>query len=159
MVRAHATPHYTVVMGSPRSVRFDVSTVTKLAAYASRHPGMTNSSAAALLVEEGLRMDAHPGVVFREGPAGRRACLASGPDVWEVIRAVRSARDAEPSLGPDLVLEVVAENANLPLPALQVAVGYYGEYPDEIDRQIADADAAEERALQASERTRHLLDA
>ena len=104
-------------------------------------------------------MDAHPGVVFREGPAGRRACLASGPDVWEVIRAVRSARDAEPSLGPDLVLEVVAENANLPLPALQVAVGYYGEYPDEIDRQIADADAAEERALQASERTRHLLDA
>jgi hypothetical protein len=140
-------------------VRFDVSTVTKLAAYASRHPGMTSSSAAALLVEEGLRMDAHPGVVFREGPAGRRACLASGPDVWEVIRAVRSARAAEADLESDEVLEIVAENTNLPPSALQVAVGYYGEYADEIDRQIADADAAQERALESLEKARSLLDA
>jgi len=39
----------------------------------------------------------HPGVLFRTGPTGRRAGLAAGPDVWEVVRAVRSARGAEPA--------------------------------------------------------------
>lgn len=146
-------------MTAPRSVRFETSTVAKLAAYASRRPGMTSSSAAALLVEEGLRMDAHPGIVFREGPSGRRAGLAAGPDVWEVIRAVRSARDSEPHMASERILKAVADNTNVPLPALQVAVGYYAAYPDEIDQQVADADVAEEQALLAWERTRGLLDA
>ena len=35
-------------------------------------------------------MDDHPGIVFRDGTAGRRAGLAGGPDVWEVIGALRS---------------------------------------------------------------------
>ena len=33
-------------------------------------------------IDEGLRMEAHPGIVFRNGPSGRRAGLAAGPDVW-----------------------------------------------------------------------------
>ena len=43
-------------------------------------------------IDEGLRMEAHPGIVFRNGPSGRRAGLAAGPDVWEVVWA--SARPA-----------------------------------------------------------------
>jgi hypothetical protein len=35
-------------------------------------------------------MDDHPGIVFRDGPTGRRAGLAAGPDVWEVVSALRS---------------------------------------------------------------------
>ena len=64
------------------------------ASYVSRHPGLTASSVAARLVDEGLRMEEHPGVIFRNGPMGRRATLVGGPDVWEVIRALRSAREA-----------------------------------------------------------------
>ena len=45
-----------------------------------------------------MRMTEHPGVVFREGPTGRRAGLVGGADVWEVVRAVKSARAAEPDL-------------------------------------------------------------
>jgi len=152
-----ATGDYTVVMTSPRSVRFETSTLTKLSAYASRHPGMTSSGAAALLVEEGLRMDAHPGIVFRDGPAGRRAGLSGGPDVWEVIAAVVSAREADPELGPGDVLALVADNAGLPAPAVQVAVLYYGDYPDEIDQQVRDARDAQTSAEQALLRTSGLL--
>ncbi len=34
-------------------------------------------------------MAEHPGVVFRDGPTGRRAGLAAGPDVWEIIALPR----------------------------------------------------------------------
>ena len=35
-------------------------------------------------------MAEHPGIVFRDGPTRRRAAVAGGPDVWEIIRAVKS---------------------------------------------------------------------
>jgi len=40
-------------------------------------------------VREGLACAAHPGIVFKPGPAGRRAALAGGPDVWEIVGAPR----------------------------------------------------------------------
>jgi hypothetical protein len=43
----------------------------------------------ARLVDEGVRMEEHLGIVFRDGPTGRRAGLAGGPDVWEVIVVLR----------------------------------------------------------------------
>jgi len=49
-------------------------------------------------------MKEHPGVVFREGPSGRRAVLIGGPDVWEVVRVVKSARAAEPGLEAEAVV-------------------------------------------------------
>jgi hypothetical protein len=51
----------------------------------SRQTGQTRSAVAKLLLEEGLRMDAHSGIVFRAGSTGRRPGLAGGPDVWEVV--------------------------------------------------------------------------
>ena len=66
-------------------------------------------------VEEGLRMDAHPGIVFRDGPAGRRAGLASGPDVWEVIMVF---------LAEGRSVEGTAENLELPVRLVNAAVGY-----------------------------------
>lgn len=142
------TYDYTVAMSTPRSVRFDEATVDRLADYASRHPGMSSSSAAALLVEEGLRMDAHPGVVFRHGAMGRRAGLMGGPDVWEIVRAIKSARGD---------LQVVEGNTGLPSAQLRIAVAYYGSYPDEIDREIREADSAEEKVAQAQATSARLL--
>jgi hypothetical protein len=31
----------------------------------------------------------HSGVIFKDGPSGRRAALAYGPDVWGVIKFLR----------------------------------------------------------------------
>ena len=57
----------------------------------SRRSGQTRSAVAKQLLEEGLRMEQHPGIVFRSGPGGRRAGLIGGPDVWEVVGALRGA--------------------------------------------------------------------
>jgi protein-disulfide isomerase-like protein with CxxC motif len=144
-------------MASPRSVRFDPSTDAHLAAFVARHAGLSHSGAAALLVEEGLRMDAHPGVLFREGPAGRRAALVGGPDVWEVIRAVKSARANGADMTGDDVLALVAESTGLAPRALDVAVAYYSDYPTDIDALIAEADAVEESLERSVDQRRSLL--
>jgi hypothetical protein len=110
-----------------------------------------------MLVDEGLRMMEHPGVIFRTGPTGRRAGLAAGPDVWEVVRAVRSARAAEPDLGERELLTMVSENTGVPVRLIRVATGYWASYPDEIDAEVAAADAAEENAERAWRREQELL--
>ncbi|MCB1028810.1 MAG: hypothetical protein KDB24_13725 [Microthrixaceae bacterium] len=40
------------------------------------------------LIDEGLRAEAHPSVIFRDGPAGRRPVLIGGPEVSDVIGAI-----------------------------------------------------------------------
>ena len=71
-------------------------------------PGTSISAMTNQLVDEGLRGQEHPLVVFRDGPTGRRARLVPGPDVWEVINAVRSARASSPRLKPDAVVNEVS---------------------------------------------------
>lgn len=115
------------------------------------------SAAANMLVDEGLRMMERPGILFRPGPTGRRAGLAVGPDVWEVIRAIKSARMTEPGLDEHDLLEMVAENTGVPVRMIRVATSYWAAYPQEIDAEIAAADAAEESAEQAWRRERALL--
>jgi hypothetical protein len=83
--------------------------------------------------------------------------LVGGPDVHEVIRAVRSARAAEPTLEPDAVLAVVSTNTGVPPRLISAARRYWAAYPDEIDAWIQDADAVESQALIAWERRQHLL--
>jgi hypothetical protein len=151
--------NYNVVMSKRTAtpVRFDVPVAERLASFVAANPGMSLSSAANRLVDEALRMSEHPGIVFRPGPTGRRAALAAGPDVWEVVRAVKSARTAEPALADDGLLGLVADNAGLPLRLVRAAVRYWASYPGEIDAEIAAADAAEDAAEQAWRREQQLL--
>ena len=151
--------NYDVVVAkkAPTPVRFDLMVAARLQVFVSVNHGLSLSAAANMLVDEGLRMMEHPGVLFRPGPTGRRAGLAAGPDVWEVVRAVRSARAAEPELGEQELLAMLAENTGVPVRMIRVATGYWAAYPDEIDAEIAAADAAEESAEQAWRRERELL--
>ena len=125
--------------------------------FVAANPGMSLSSAANRLVDEALRVSEHPGITFRAGPTGRRAALAAGPDVWEVIRAIRSAHAAEPELDSDNLLSLVSENTGVAPRLLGTAVRYWAAYPDEVNAEIAAADAAEEAAEQAWLRERQLL--
>lgn len=104
-------------------------------------------------------MSEHPSVVFRDGPTGRRAVLVAGPDVWEVIRAVKSARANEKSFSAERVVRLVARNTGTPEAAVRAAIRYWSQYPDEIDSQIHLADEAEERAYEAWQREQGLLSA
>jgi hypothetical protein len=79
-------------------------------------------------------MEAHPGVVFRPGPAGRRPGLMGGPDIWEVARVLRE----QPSGERGLVR--TAELTGLALHQLRVVARYYREFQDEIDAWITAVD-------------------
>ncbi|HJQ02080.1 MAG TPA: hypothetical protein VJ851_10795 [Jatrophihabitans sp.] len=110
-----------------------------------------------LFVDEALRMAEHPGVVFRDGPTGRRAVLMGGPDVREVIRAVRSARAGEPELDADAIVALVSANTGVPARLAETAIRYWSAYPDEIDLWIEETETFEERALRSWERRQDLL--
>ncbi len=149
--------HVVMTKRSPTPVRFDPPVADRLVSFVTANPGMSLSSAANRLVDEALRMNEHPGIVFRAGPAGRRAALAGGPDVWEVIRAVRSAHETEPDLDRDRVLSLVSDNTGVARRLLSIAVRYWAAYPDEVDAEISAANAAEEAAEQSWQRERDLL--
>ena len=53
--------------------------------------GESRSAVIKRLLDEGLKMERHPGVIFRSGPGGRRASLAGGPDIWEITRVLQNS--------------------------------------------------------------------
>ena len=71
--------------------RIDPAALRELDRHAKRL-GKPRSNLVERYVEEWLRMDKHPGIVFVEGAAGRRPALASrrGLDVWEVITTLHA---------------------------------------------------------------------
>jgi hypothetical protein len=142
---------------SATPVRFDSAVAERLTSFAAANPGMSLSSAVNRLVDEALRMSDHPGIVFRAGPTGRRAALAAGPDIWEIVRAIKSARAAEPDLSEVEMIALVADNTDIAVRLLRVAIRYWASYPGEIDAEIAAAHVAEDAAEQAWRRERDLL--
>ncbi len=88
------------------------------------------SAAAIELLTEALKMRRCPGIVFADGPTGRRARIAgTGLDVWEVIATYQS-------VGREVGRLRQAYHW-LSEPQLRAALGYYAAYPKEIDRRIA----------------------
>ena len=73
-------------------------------------------------------MDLFPGIVFRDGPAGRRAGVAGGPDVWEVIEVFQ----AEGSNRSE-----AAANLGVRPGLVDAAIAYHRAHRDEIDGWIA----------------------
>jgi len=132
------------------SVRLNADTFAGLD-IESRRTGESRSQLAKRLLDEGLRMAAHPGIVFRSGPAGRRPGLADGPDVWEVIRLFLG-------LAPDEDrIQQTTELSGLTPVQVRAAVGYYAEYPDEINDWLRRIDEEAARAETRWRRERSLL--
>jgi len=89
------------------------------------------SGLAEQLIDEGLRMTAHPAIVFRDGPTGRRPALAGGPEVADVIGVI---------VGGDVPIQErktrAAELLAVPLAMVDAALAYYAEFTEEIDRAL-----------------------
>lgn len=126
------------------SIRFDPDLLARLRRHAVAVTGANASALAQRLVDEGLRMADHPGILFKDGASGRRAALAYGPDVWEVIKFLREIDER----GPD-ALAAAAEVFNVDVNRISTAVSYYADYQDEIDAEIEAAEDASVRAEQA----------
>lgn len=89
-------------------------------------------------VEEGLRMDEHPLIFFREGAAGRRpALMGTRLDVWQMIETVGQNNNSAAE---------AAEYLDLPLSHVDACIAYYLDYQDEVDEWIAREREAAEQA-------------
>lgn len=118
----------------------------------AQEEGVSETALVARLIDEGLETSAHPGIVYRDGPAGRRAAVAGGPDVWEVIVAVRHTGE-----GGDARVGAAAAQLGIPEALVRTAVSFAAAHPDGIETMIARNEAAAERARQAArERERFL---
>lgn len=131
--------------------------IDRLERRASRDPGLKSATLAALMIDEGLRMEEHPGIVFREGPTGRRAVVIGTGDVWEVIRAIRSARSHEPALDEKSIVDLVSTNTGVSQRHIHTAIDYWSSYPDEVESRISQAELAEEKAAAELVRSNELL--
>jgi uncharacterized protein (DUF433 family) len=110
--------------------------------------GVTRGRLMERLIREGLRMEAHPGIVFVTEAAGRRARLAGTRlDVWVVVEAVRQSGSTE----------AAAARLEAPRHWVETALRYYAAYPDEVREATAAAEEAWARAEAEAERTRALL--
>ena len=140
-------------MTTPLSIRFDAALLARLRRRVSATTGSTTSALAQRLIDEGLRMADHPGVIFKDGPSGRRAALAYGPDIWEIVKFLQEIDERGPA-----ALEAAAEILALDVSRITTAVSYYADYPDEIDDEIQAADDASARAEDAWRVQRRLLE-
>ncbi len=91
-------------------------------------------SFSASLAAEKSRSQRFIGVAFRGPENDRRVWVPwAGLDVWEVVEEYRA-------LGRKRLLE----ETNIPEKALDLALAYYGTYPEEIDRRIVENRKIEE---------------
>jgi len=97
-------------------------------------------------------MEDHPGIVFRDGPAGRRAALAVGPDVWEVIETLKGT-----GLAGEQAVAATAEWGVLTHAQVHTAVRYYADFRDEVDARIAHNSQEADRQRAAWVRARAAL--
>jgi hypothetical protein len=131
-------------MATPVSIRFDEVLLARLRRRAAATTGGNSSALAQQLIDEGLRMADHPGIIFKDGSSGRRAALAYGPDVWEVVKFLREIDERGPA-----ALQAAAEVFAMDVSRITTVMAYYGEYDDEIDAEIDVADEASARAEEA----------
>lgn len=140
MVQCNAT-RYTLGMarGGQLSARMDEAVLERLENLSKRE-GQPRSRVAEQLIDEGIRMRELPGIVFRPGPTGRRAALADGPDVWEIVRGLKQARAGEGN-----PIERLMASTNLRKDQIRLAADYYAAYPEEIDARIREDEEAAAR--------------
>lgn len=134
------------------SIRFKRPGVYERFKRAAAERAESLSSAGERLIDEGLRMDAHPGIVFRDGPTGRRAALDTGPDVWQVVPLLRGLEGSFEER-----IAATAEQLWLTERQVRAVSRYYAEFTDEIDAEIAHNLEVSDRELAAWEKERKLL--
>jgi hypothetical protein len=101
-------------------------------------------------VEEGLAMDTYPGIVFRDGPSGRRPAVLGGPDVWEVIQTFMAEdRDTQATSG----------NLDVRPGLIEAALAYYADNQEEIDEWIEANRVMMDEAAAAFERRQAIRNA
>jgi hypothetical protein len=136
-----------------RSTSFRISDAakTRLAARAARE-GMTATALLDQLIVEGIDQMDYPGVTFR-GPAhDRRAALAAGPDVWEVVGRLQELDGSE----EQRIGQLAAESELHPR-LIRVALDYAADHADQVEERIDRNKAMAEQSRRMARQREALL--
>ncbi len=138
-------------MATSTSFRISDAARTRLATRAARE-GMTATALLDLLIVEGIDQLDYPGIIFR-GPAhDRRAALAAGPDVWEVIARLQELDGSE-----EQRISLLSAESDLHPRLIRVALDYAAEHSAEIRERIERNQAVAERSRGMSQQRQALL--
>jgi hypothetical protein len=133
------------------SFRISETARERLASQAARE----GTSATALLdqlIVESVEQRDYPGVIFR-GPAhDRRAALAGGPDVWEVVGRLQELDGSE-----EHRVGLLAEESDLPARLIRLALDYAAEHPGDVLARIERNRGLAERSQAAARQRQDLL--
>lgn len=124
-----------------KSIRLPEDAVQHIETYA-KTIGMDFSGVVRDLLVEAVKMRRCPGIVFTDGPAGRRARIAgTGIDVWELIAAFKGMEEDYGRLK--------AAYHWLNEAQLRSALAYYALYPEDIEELVErNENATEARVLE-----------
>ena len=138
-------------MAASTSFRISDMARTRLASRAARE-GMTATALLDQLIIEGIDQLDYQGIIFR-GPAhDRRAALAAGPDVWEVIARLQELEGSE-----EQRISVLAAESDLHPRLIRVALDYAAEHLEEIRERIDRNRAMTERSRRMARQREALL--
>ncbi len=138
-------------MAASTSFRISDTARTRLASRAARE-GTTATALLDQLIVEGIDQMDYPGITFR-GPAhDRRAALAAGPDVWEVIARLQELPGRE-----EQRISLLAEEADLHPRLIRIALDYAAEHAEEIRERIDRNRGLAERSRRMAQQREALL--
>jgi hypothetical protein len=138
-------------MAASTSFRISDATKARLASRAVRE-GMTTTALLGQLIVEGIDQLDYPGIIFR-GPAhDRRAALAAGPDVWEIV-----ARLQELDGSDEQRISLLSAESDLHPRLIRIALDYAADHADEVRTRIDRNRAMAERSRRTSEQRQALL--
>jgi uncharacterized protein (DUF433 family) len=108
----------------------------------ARELSESRNSLAERILDEGLRTERHPLILFRDGAAGvrRPALVGTRLHISQVVDTVRANGNS---------MQAAAEYLGLPERYVRGAIDYYADFTDEVDH-----DRAQQRELERRERVR-----
>lgn len=133
------------------SFRLSETAKRRLAERAERE-GLSATALLERLIIEGVDTLDHPGVVHRGPPHDRRAALAAGPDIWEIVARLRELDGSE----EDRITTLAAESELHPR-QIRIALEFAARHPDEVEARIARNERMIKEGQQAAEQRRALL--
>jgi len=104
------------------------------------------------LIIEGVDTVDHPGIVYRGPTNDRRAALAAGPDVWEVVARLRELAGSEEDR-----IETLAAETDLHPRQIRIALDFAARHPEETAARLARNEQAIAESRHAAEQRQALL--
>jgi hypothetical protein len=133
------------------SFRISLTAKRRLTARATQE-GVSATTLLDRLIIEGIDQIDYPGITFRGPVHDRRAALAAGPDVWEVVARLQELDGSE-----EQRISMLSAESDLHPRLIRLALDYAAEHADEIRRRIDRNRSMVQRSLETLRHREALL--